>query len=137
MNALPMIPAPKFAVVITVLSGLIATVLGVVASLFTEQHPMYFPGAEKLLLSWSGRELGQGLSCLVAALFFRDSRVIGIVLLSCWIREVIDFVDFFRLTGTPLRLYVVVGTSVILHSIALVLVGRTLKLDLSSRTTNS
>ena len=136
MNALPMIPAPKFAVVITILSGLIATVLGVVASLFTEQHPMYFPGAEQLLLSWSGRELGQGLSCLVAALFFRDSRVIGIALLSCWVREVIDFVDFFRLTGTPLRLYFVVGTSVVLHSIALVLVGRTLKPNLSSGTTN-
>ena len=136
MNALPMIPAPKFAVVITILSGLIATVLGVVASLFTEQHPMYFPGAEQLLLSWSGRELGQGLSCLVAGLLFRDSRVIGIALLSCWVREVIDFVDFFRLTGTPLRLYFVVGASVVLHSIALVLVGRTLKPNLSSGTTN-
>ena len=91
--------APKFAIVITFLSGVIATVLGVVASLFTENHPMYFVGAEQLLLSWSGRELGQGLACLVAVAFLRDAKVIGIVLFSCWVREVIDFIDFFRLDG--------------------------------------
>ena len=122
-----MIAAPRFAVVVTILSGLIATVLGVVASVFTEHHPMYFPGAEQLLLSWSGRELGQGLSCLVAACFFRDARVIGIVLFSSWVREVVDFVDFFRLSGTPLRLYFVVGISIVLHSAAMFVVVRTIK----------
>ncbi len=113
------IPAPKFSIVITFLTGLIATVLGVVAAIFTESHPMYFEGADKLLLSWSARELGQGIACLVAVFTLRDARVIGIMLFSCWIREVIDFVDFFRLADTPLRLYFVVGTSVVLHSAAL------------------
>ena len=121
------IPAPTFSVVVTFLSGAIATALGVVAAIFTEHHPMYFAGAEQLLLSWSGRELGQGLTCLLAALFARDVRVIGIVLLSSWIREVIDFVDFFRLPETPLRLYFVVGISIILHSIAIALSSRCLQ----------
>ena len=124
MNNIVGIPTPKFSIAVTFLSGVIATVLGVVASLFTEQHPMYFVGAEQLLLSWSGRELGQGLTCLIAALFVRDARVIGIVLLSSWVRELIDFIDFFRLSGTPLRLYFVVGISTLLHSWALVLVVR-------------
>ena len=114
-----MIVAPRFSIVIAFLSGLIATVLGIVASFFTVHHPLYFPGAEQLMLSWSGRELGQGLACLVAAGCLRDARVIGIVLFSSWVREVVDFVDFFRLSGTPLRLYFVVGTSIVLHSVAI------------------
>ena len=126
MNALISIPTPRFSLTITFLSGVIATVLGIIAAGFTEHHPMYFVGAEQLLLSWSGRELGQGLSCLLATLFLRDARVIGIVLFSCWVREVIDFIDFFRLAGTPLRLYFVVGISVVLHSVAIALVVRSM-----------
>ena len=110
-----------FVLVITFLTGTIATVLGVWASLSPETHPQYFDGAFKLLLSWSGRELGQGLACLVALFFFRDARAIAIALFSSWVREVIDFIDFFRVLDTPFRLYMVVGSSVILHSIALYL----------------
>ena len=113
------IKVPSFVIVITLLTSTIATVLGVWAALFTETHPQYLEGAYKLVLSWSGRELGQGLSGLFAVFVLRDARAIAIVLLSAWVREVIDFIDFFRIAGTPLRLYFVVGTSVILHSTAL------------------
>lgn len=113
------IKVPVFVVVITTLTGLIATTLGVWASLSPETHPQFIEGATKIVLSWSGRELGQGLAALAAVAFLRDARGYAIALFSSWVREVIDFVDFFRIADTPTRLYFVVGTSVILHSIAL------------------
>ncbi|MEM7372397.1 MAG: hypothetical protein AAF587_27505 [Bacteroidota bacterium] len=112
------IEVPKFVLVITLLTGLIATVLGVWASLFPETHPQFL-GEIASVLSWSGRELGLGLSCLLAVFFLRDARVIAAVLFGSWIRETLDFIDFFRVEDSPTRLYVVVGISVILHSIAL------------------
>ncbi|MDW3652156.1 MAG: hypothetical protein R8P61_34090 [Bacteroidia bacterium] len=114
------IEVPKFVLIITFLTGLIATVLGIWASLSPETHPQFL-GEVKSVLSWSGRELGLGLSCLLAVFFLRDARVIMAVLFGSWIRETLDFIDFFRLTDTPTRLYVVVGVSVILHSMALYL----------------
>ena len=116
------VKTPTFSLVILFLTGAIATALGVVASLFTQNHPMYFEGAEQLLLSWSGRELGQGLIALIVVALFRDPRAVIIALGTAWIREVIDFIDFFRLPETPIRMYFVVGTSVILHSAAIYLV---------------
>lgn len=118
------IKAPTFSLVILFLTGAIATALGIVAAFFTENHPMYFEGAKQLLLSWSARELGQGLIALFVLAFFRDARAVAIALGTAWIREVIDFVDFFRLPDTPTRLYFVVGTSVVLHSVAILLVWR-------------
>ena len=115
------IPVPRFVLVITLLTSTIATVLGVWAALFTETHPQFIEGAYKLVLSWSARELGQGLSGLLVVFFLRDARAFAVVLASAWVREVLDFIDFFRVIETPLRLYFVVGTSVILHSIALYL----------------
>ena len=88
---------------------------------------MYFEGTEQLLLSWSARELGQGLIALFVVAFFRDARAVAIALGTAWIREVIDFVDFFRLPETPLRMYFVVGTSVILHSTAIYLVWQAIR----------
>jgi len=120
------IKAPKFALVITFLTGLIATVLGVWATLSPETHPQFL-GEVKSVLSWSARELGMGLSCLLAVFFLRDARVIAAVLFGSWIREILDFIDFFRVADTPVRLYYVVGISVILHSSALYLTWRILK----------
>ena len=116
------IKSPTFSLVILFLTGAIATALGIVASLFSENHPMWFEGAEQLMLSWSARELGQGLIALIVVAFFRDARAVIIALGTAWIREVIDFIDFFRLPDTPIRMYFVVGTSVILHSAAIYLV---------------
>lgn len=119
------IEAPKFALVITFLTGLIATVLGVWATLSPETHPQFL-GEVKSVLSWSTRELGMGLSCLLAVFFLRDARVIAAVLFGSWVREILDFIDFFRVVDTPVRLYYVVGISVILHSFALYLTWRIL-----------
>ncbi|MEM7417472.1 MAG: hypothetical protein AAF389_18425 [Gemmatimonadota bacterium] len=121
------IDVPKFPAVITFLTGLIATVLAVVAALFTESHPMYMEGAQKLMLSWSARELGQGLACFFALFVLRDARAVAVALFSSGVREVVDFVDFFRVPGTPLRLYFVVGISSVLHSAALVVVLRKIR----------
>jgi len=114
------IEVSKFVLIITFLTGLIASVLGIWASLSPETHPQFL-GEVKSVLSWSARELGLGLSCLLAVFFLRDARVIAAVLLGSWIREVLDFIDFFRVADTPGRLYAVVGVSVILHSVALYL----------------
>ena len=121
------IPVPRFVLIITFLTSIIATVLGVWASLFTETHPQFIEGAYKVVLSWSARELGQGLSGLFVLFFLRDARAFAVVLASAWGREVLDFIDFFRVLDTPLRLYFVVGTSVILHSIALYLTWDAIK----------
>ena len=116
----------KYVLIITFLTGLIATVLGIWASISPETHPQFL-GEVKSVLSWSARELGMGLSCLTAVFFLKDPRVFVAVLLGAWVREVMDFIDFFRVEGTPPRLYFVVGTSVILHSIALIQSWRAIK----------
>ena len=115
------IPVPRYVLIITILTSLIATVLGVWGWLSPETHPQYFDGAFSLLISWSARELGMGVAGLVAAILLRDARVFAAVLAGDLVREALDFVDFFRVAETPLRLYFVVGTSSILHSIALYL----------------
>lgn len=113
--------APKFSIVITILTGLIATALGILGYFAPESHPQFIPGGMKIMYSWSARELGLGIAALVAAAFFRDSKVIAIALLGSLIREYLDFIDFFRIDGTPLRLYFVVGVSSILHTVAFTL----------------
>lgn len=113
--------APKFSVVITVLSGLIATALGILGYFFPESHPQFIPGGVKIMYSWSARELGLGITALVAAAFLRDSKVIAVALLGSLVREWLDFIDFFRIPGTPTRLYYVVGISSVLHSVAFAL----------------
>ncbi|MEM7126797.1 MAG: hypothetical protein AAF702_10755 [Chloroflexota bacterium] len=115
------IKPPTFTLVILVLTSLIATALGLLGWFAPEVHPQWIDGARKLLLSWSARELGMGIAGLVAAIWFRDARVFAAVLAGDLVREVLDFIDFFRVGDTPLRLYFVVGTSSILHSIALYL----------------
>ena len=112
---------PKFTLVITLLTGLIATALGVWGWISPESHPQatLSGGTVKVVLSWSARELGQGLACLVAVAFVRRPHVVAVVLFSAWVREVLDFIDFFRVDDVPLRLYIVVGTSVVMHSLGL------------------
>ena len=114
------IHAPRFSVVICVLTGLIATALGVLGYFFPESHPQFIPGGVKIMYSWSARELGMGLTALAAAASLRDARVIAIALLGSLVREILDFIDFFRVEGTPLRLYFVVGISTILHATAFI-----------------
>ena len=114
------IHAPRFSVVICVLTGLIATALGVLGYFFPESHPLFISGGVKQMYSWSTRELGMGLTALAAAAFLRDARVIAIALLGSLVREVLDFIDFFRVEGTAIRLYFVVGISTILHTTAFV-----------------
>ncbi len=113
--------APKFSFVIAILSGLIAIGLGLLGYFAPEFHPQYLPGGLKIMYSWSARELGLGITALVAVAFYRDSKVIAIALLGSLVREWLDFIDFFRVTGTPLRLYFVVGISSILHATAFAL----------------
>ena len=113
------IKVSKFVMIITFLTGLIATILGVWATISLGTHPQFFEGAHKLVLSWSARELGMGIGALSTVFFFKDARAYAIILLSCWIREILDFIDFFRIEDTtPTRLYLVVGISVVLHGIA-------------------
>lgn len=113
--------APKFALVIAILSGLIAAGLGLLGYFAPESHPMFISGGLKIMYSWSARELGLGITALIAVAFYRDSKVIAVALLGSLIRELLDFIDFFRIPGTPLRLYYVVGISSILHVLAFVL----------------
>ncbi len=113
--------APRFSIVITVLTGLIATALGILGYFAPESHPQFIPGGIKIMYSWSARELGLGITALVAVTFFRNSEVIAIALLGSLVREYLDFIDFFRVEGTPTRLYFVVGTSSILHTVAFIL----------------
>ncbi|MBV7337441.1 hypothetical protein KFU94_56260 [Chloroflexi bacterium TSY] len=115
------IKVPVFVLVITVLTSLIATVLGVWGWVSPETHTQYIDGAFKLMISWSARELGMGVAGLVAVLFYRDARAFAVVLAGDLVREVLDVIDFFRVPDTPIRFYFVVGTAAILQAIALYL----------------
>ena len=42
-------------------------------------------------------------------------------------RETLDFIDGFRLADTPARLFIVVGVSVILHTIAVVVTAKAIR----------
>lgn len=123
------IEVPKFVIVITFLTGLIATILGLIGWL----APDMFPGPsgvgapEHSILSWSARELGMGLASWIAIFLIKDARAYAVVLGSAWLREVLDFIDGFRIADTPTRLFIVVGVSVILHSIALFMTWRALR----------
>lgn len=112
--------APKFALAITALTGMIATGLGVLGYLFPESHPQFIADGTKIMYSWSARELGLGIAALAAVAFWRDPKVVAIALLGSLVREYLDFIDFFRIEGTPPRLYYVVGISSILHTAAFV-----------------
>ena len=123
------IKTPTFAIVITFLTGLIATILGVWASL----SPETFPGPSAIgapvsaILSWSAREIAMAVASWIAILWLRDARVFMVVLSSAWVREILDFVDAFRAEDAPLRLFIVVGVSVVLHGIAVYMTGKAIK----------
>ena len=120
------IKTPRFAIVITFLTGLIATVLGLWASL----SPETFPGPSAVgapthtILSWSARELAMALSSWIAIFIIKDARGYAVALGSALLRESPDFLDAFRVADTPARLFIVVGVSVVLHSIALYMTFR-------------
>ncbi len=123
------IQTPKFVIVITFLTGLIATILG----LWGWLSPDTFPGPSAVgapthsVLSWSARELAMGLSSWIAIFVIKDARAYAVALGSAWLRESMDFLDAFRIADTPARLFVIVGISVILHSIALYMTFRTIR----------
>ncbi|MEM7335577.1 MAG: hypothetical protein AAF490_26100 [Chloroflexota bacterium] len=123
------IQVPTFVIVITALTGLIAAILGVWGWL----SPETFPGPsavgapEHTILSWSAREIGMAVSSVIAILFIKDARAYAVALGSAWTRELLDFIDGFRIADTPTRLFVVVGVSVILHSIALYMTMRAIR----------
>lgn len=114
------IKVPTFVVVITFLTGLIATVLG----LWAWFSPATFPGPSAVgapthtVLSWGARELAMALSSWIVIFLIKDARGYVIVLGSALLRETLDFIDGFRIADTPTRLFIVVGVSVILHSVA-------------------
>ena len=123
------IKVPTFVIVIATLTSIIATVLGLWAQLSPATHPgpVFVDAAHSVILSWGARELGQGLSGLLVVLFLRDARAFVVVLSSAWVREILDFVDLFRVADSPTRLFFVVGTSVVLHAIALYLSVRAIQ----------
>jgi hypothetical protein len=123
------IPVSKFVIIIALLTSIIATVLGASAQLSPETHPSILFGdvANGVILSWGARELGQGLSGLLVVFLLRDARAFAVVLASAWVREILDFFDLFRVADSPTRLFIVVGVSVILHSIALFLSYRAIR----------
>lgn len=123
------IQTPRFVIVITFLTGLIATVLG----LWAWVSPDTFPGPSAVgapthtTLSWAARELAMGLSSWIAIFIIKDARGYAVALGSALLREGLDFTDAFRIADTPARLFIIVGISVILHSIALYMTFRTIK----------
>ncbi|MEM7028947.1 MAG: hypothetical protein AAF629_05095 [Chloroflexota bacterium] len=123
------IQPPRFVIVITFLTGLIATILGLWASI----SPDTFPGPSAVgaptsaILSWSAREVAMGLSSWIAIFIIKDARAYAVALGSALLRESMDFIDAFRIADTPARLFIVVGVSVILHAIALYMTFRTIQ----------
>ncbi len=123
------IKVPTFVLVITALTGLIATVLGLVAWF----APDVFPGPSAVgapthaVLSWGARELAMGVASWIAIFLIKDARGYLVVLGSAWVRETMDFIDGFRIADTPGRLFVIVGVSVVVHTIAVVMTYRTIK----------
>lgn len=123
------IQVPTFVIVITFLTGLIATILGLVGWF----APDVFPGPSAVgapthsILSWSARELAMGLSSWIAIFLIKDARGYLVALGSAWLRESMDFIDGFRIADTPGRLFVIVGVSVVLHSIAVYMTWRAIR----------
>ena len=123
------IKTPTFAIIITFLTGLIATVLGVWGWL----SPDTFPGPSAIgapnsaILSWSAREVAMAMSSVIAIFIIKDARAYAVALGSALTRETMDFIDGFRAADTPARLFIIVGVSVILHSIALYLTARAIQ----------
>ena len=123
------IKVPTFVLVITALTGLIATILGLVAWF----APEAFPGPSGVgapahaILSWGARELAMGFASWIAIFLIKDARGYLVVLGSAWLRETMDFIDGFRIADTPTRLFIIVGISVVVHSIAVVMTYRTIR----------
>ena len=120
------IKVPTFVIIITFLTGLIATILGVWAWI----SPETFPGPSGVgapthtMLSWGARELAMALSSWIVIFIIKDARGYAVALGSALLRESLDFIDAFRIADTPTRLFIVVGVSVILHATALYLTFR-------------
>ncbi len=123
------IKTPTFAVIITFLTGLIATLLG----LWGWISPETFPGPSAIgaptsaILSWSAREVAMAMSSWIAILIIKDARGYAVALGSAWVREVMDLIDGARVADTPARLFIVVGISVVLHSIALYMTMKSIR----------
>ena len=123
------IKVPTYVVVITFITGLIATILGLWAWL----SPGTFPGPSGIgapthaILSWGAREMAMGLSSWIAIFLIKDARGYAVALGSALLRESVDFIDAFRVADTPARLFIIVGVSIVLHSIAVYLTYRSIK----------
>ena len=123
------IQVPTYVIVITFLTGLIATMLGLVGWL----SPDAFPGPSAVgapthsILSWSARELAMGVSSWIAIFLIKDARAYMVALGSAWTRELMDLIDGFRIADTPTRLFIIVGVSVVLHSIAVYMTWRAIR----------
>jgi len=123
------IKVPTFVLVITALTGLIATVLGLVAWLAPDAFPgpSAYGAPTNAILSWGARELAMGVASWIAIFLIKDARGYLVVLGSAWVRETMDLIDGFRIADTPGRLFVIVGVSVVLHSIAVIMTYRTIQ----------
>ena len=123
------IQVPTFVIIITFLTGLIATILGVWAWI----SPETFPGPSGVgapthtMLSWGARELAMALSSWIVIFFIKDARGYAVALGSALLRESLDFIDGFRIADTPTRLFIVVGVSVVLHAAALYMTYRSIQ----------
>lgn len=117
------IPVNKFVLIITLLTSVVALVLGIWALLFTGTHTQYFEGAHDLVQSWGARELGMAVSGLFAIFVIRDARGYAVILIGALTREVVDFIDLFR-REIPIErnaLFAVLAGSVVLHAVAFVM----------------
>ena len=123
------IPVNKFVLVITLLTSLVALVLGAWALLFTDSHTQYFEGAHDVVQSWGARELAMAVSGLFAVFIIRDARGYAVILAGALTREVVDFVDLFR-REIPIErnaLYAVLVVSVAVHATAFVMSMRAIR----------
>ena len=95
------IKVPTFVIVITFLTGLIATILGAWAWL----SPETFPGPSGVgapthtMLSWGARELAMALSSWIVIFVIKDARGYAVALGSALLRESLDFIDAFRIAA--------------------------------------
>ncbi|WP_420630687.1 hypothetical protein [Candidatus Leptofilum sp.] len=123
------IKVPTFVIVITFLTGLIATVLGLWAWFSPDSFsaPSGVGAPTHSILSWGARELAMALSSWIAIFMIKDARAYAVALGSALLRESLDFIDAFRIADTPARLFIIVGVSVILHAIALFLTFRAIQ----------
>ena len=70
-----------------------------------------------------------GLASWLAIFVIKDARGYLVAIGSAWLREVMDFIDGFRIADTPERLFIIVGVSVILHSIAVFMTWRSVTIS--------